>query len=208
MDKPSPEDLLNNELPKMPKEIQVLFDSEDLINKLEAVVEKNNLSDEQSDALSDTVAYALFGIIPINSLKSEIQKELVVDDAAAISISTEVYGSILAPVKRFLKDSKDDIPQTKTEQTPDHKAILHEIENPSPTFSTTQILKTAAVPTSLGHGSEAIHEFHGFKPEPIAPNPAAAVATKLDKKLEEPTSHAPKEIYHVKPMDPYHEPTE
>lgn len=111
-----------------------------------------------------------------------------------------------------------------------HIDVLNEIENPTPSISTTTAFQNQAntnkqttsstINTSQNNPSTTANvvppnssttnpSLHSSDPSVIPySNPALHIATKLDQNLSSPSASIPKDIYVSKRPDPYHEPVE
>lgn len=146
MQKPPLQQLIDTKFDKLPTEVSSLFHSEENANIIGSIAQKNKLSEEQEMFLFDEIAYVFFGITSISNFKNEIKNTLSIDEKTALSISSEVYGSVFLPIKRFLIETPNDglsgiysTSETKNTtnlgtETINHQDILNEIENPTPSI--------------------------------------------------------------------------
>lgn len=120
----------------------------------------------------------------------------------------------------------------KTESTHiSHQDLLSEIENPTPSISTTTEFQNRVVETAVNTPTITVTarpsvtnstaltnsstnqtqspSLHSSDPS-VTPytNPALNVATKLDQNLASPSASIPKDVYVSKKPDPYHEPVD
>ncbi len=120
----------------------------------------------------------------------------------------------------------------KTEPTHiSHQDLLSEIENPTPSISTTTEFQNRVVETAVNTPTITVTarpsvtnstaltnsstnqtqspSLHSSDPS-VTPytNPALNVATKLDQNLASPSASIPKDVYVSKKPDPYHEPVD
>lgn len=145
MQKPTLQKLIDTKFEKLPREVSALFNSEENAEIISTISKENALTDEQELSLFDEIAYVFFGVTPISEFKNETKKSLAIDEKTALSISSEVYGSVFLPVKKFLIETPADIdPANKGVYDQDHlnnepinhQDILNEIENPTPSIKT------------------------------------------------------------------------
>lgn len=95
---------METKMEQMPSVVKEVFNSEstgELIGKIEQTYE---LNEDQVGLLADEIGYVLFGVSSITAFKKNIQENLGLVPSKALAISTEIYGSIFQPVKKFLKD--------------------------------------------------------------------------------------------------------
>ncbi len=157
MQKPTLQKLIDTKFDKLPKEVSVLFNSEENADTISTIAQENGLTEEQELSLFDEIAYVFFGVTPISEFKSEIKNTLAIDEKTALSISSEVYGSVFLPIKKFLVETPSDIDsvnqglygQGRTQEPINHQDILNEIENPTPSIQVAPMAPT----TSTGGAS-------------------------------------------------------
>lgn len=109
MDRPSIQQLMEEKYDDLPSVVRNVIDSEDIGSAIVEIASKNNLKEEQSDLLADEIGYVILGHTPITRFKQLLQDNVGLPPSRALSISTEVYGTVFQPIKNFLKDSDDDM---------------------------------------------------------------------------------------------------
>ncbi len=143
MQKPPLQQLIDTEFKKLPKEVSDLFNSEENADIISAIAGENSLTEEQELSLFDEIAYVFFRVTPISNFKNEIKNTLTIDEKTALSISSEVYGKVFLPVKKFLIETTSDFKPTNSDSSEqnyqsnkalNHQDILNEIENPTPSI--------------------------------------------------------------------------
>lgn len=108
--KPSPEKLLSEHFNKLPNQVQDIFNSEIINNHLEEVAIKYKLSEGDQDILFESIGYVLFKVIAVSQFQSELKKSLGGNSALALNISSEIYGTVFLPIKKYLAETPEDIP--------------------------------------------------------------------------------------------------
>ncbi len=109
MDRPSIQQLIEEKYDDLPSVVRNVIDSEDIGSAIIEIASKNNLKEEQSDLLADEIGYVILGYTPITRFRQLLQDNVGLPPSRALSVSTEVYGTVFQPIKKFLKDSDDDM---------------------------------------------------------------------------------------------------
>lgn len=110
MNRPDLQELMQN-IESLPAVVRDVINSPEMGAKIDEIAGKSNLKETQLNLLIDEVAYVIFKITPISEFKKTIQENLGLLPSQALAISSEIYGSIFVPIKRYLKDV-DDVDQT------------------------------------------------------------------------------------------------
>lgn len=181
----------------------------------------------------------LLFLIKINSIEAFIENfveildvkpldaEKILEDFFTICIPKEVQNLIkeLNPMQNG-GNKVEEAKLTDPEHI-SHHDLLSEIENPTPSISTTAdfqnqnfvkssqpqantpVVKTSAnkrISTAVTTTPDGT--IHSSATTNTYTNPALNIATKLDQKLSTPSASIPKDIYVSKKPDPYHEPVD
>ena len=228
-------------------EISELYDVLSFDNKLFEDTFRIQLKDERGASVRELFLMecfsVAFGISAISDLKDLLKESKYSDEEIDLIIKgfdsnflvafRELNVSPLKEKKESVVDAKlkspldiTSSPNPITENTISHVDILSEIENPTPSISTTaQFIKPAVVnsnqPTSnLTANTQSPTQKTTTQTTPTNPldlggfginkantvNPAQNIANKLDQNLSTPTTSIPKEVYVSKKLDPYKEP--
>jgi hypothetical protein len=213
MNRPTIQDLMENQFPRLPKINQdLLSDStvDDLVIKIQ---EDFSLAEFEADDIAVEIAYVLFNISPVNEFKNRIEECVGKKGTTAQSIvdicNKDIFSKLSPAQEKITKVIDGAAPLN-------HLDILNEIENPTPSITiqnTTpqpEIAPVAIEPKklTLEEALSGVLPSDGGFTTPNTTHPAEPMAKKLDEKLTNATSSAPKEIYVVKKPDPYHEPIE
>ncbi|MBP6974884.1 MAG: hypothetical protein KBB54_02975 [Candidatus Pacebacteria bacterium] len=186
---------------------------------------RNTLPNKQdvADILQNEV---LLFLIKINSIEAFIENfveildvkpldaEKILEDFFTICIPKEVQNLIkeLNPMQNGgnkIEEAKLTDPEHIS-----HHDLLSEIENPTPSISTTTDFQNQNfVKSSQPQANTPVVKTSANKGINTATtntytNPALNIATKLDQKLSTPSASIPKDIYVSKKPDPYHEPVD
>ena len=186
---------------------------------------RNTLPNKQdvADILQNEV---LLFLIKINSIEAFIENfveildvkpldaEKILEDFLTICIPKEVQNLIkeLNPMQNGgnkIEEAKLTDPEHIS-----HHDLLSEIENPTPSISTTTDFQNQNfVKSSQPQANTPVVKTSANKGINTATtntytNPALNIATKLDQKLSTPSASIPKDIYVSKKPDPYHEPVD
>jgi hypothetical protein len=214
MNRPPIQDLIENQLSRLPKVNQdLLSDStvDDLVTKIQ---EEFSLAEFETDDIAIEIAYILFNISPLNEFKSRVEDSVGKGGTTAQSIvdicNKEIFSKLTPAQEKTAK------PVINDSASLNHVDILNEIENPTPSIVSKEAIPQVAEenkaeevkkPTLEEALSGVLPTEGGFSFNE-ASHPAEPMAQKLDQKLSNATVTAPKEIYVVKKPDPYHEPIE
>lgn len=168
MNKPNINNLLKNKIGTLSGAVREIFNSEEVANILSDIAEKNGLDEKQAITLFNEIGYVLFKVTAISQFRSEIEKSLGIDSGVALGISSEVYGTVFLPIKKYLAETPEDIPEiwknykdesVSYDQTPNITSesstsedaslnealnpndIIREIESPTPSISISAPIK-------------------------------------------------------------------
>lgn len=200
-------------------------------------VEKYQSSTVDKNEVADTLRNetALF-LIKINSFETFIENfveildvkpldaEKILEDFFTICIPKEVQNLIKELNPMQSGGNKIEEAKLADPEHISHHDLLSEIENPTPSISTTVDFQnqnfvkssqpqanTPVVKTSANKGVNTATTttpdgtIHSSATTNTYTNPALNIATKLDQKLSTPSASIPKDIYVSKKPDPYHE---
>jgi hypothetical protein len=204
----------------------ILFFEDDEFEKVFGI----QLGDKKGAAIHDEFIIECFCVgFGIDS-QSDLKNTLKRGGYSEIESTTILRNFDLNFLPAFKELSKTKEVKTKENNTGDSKTnvnqishldLLSEIENPTPSISTTANFQNAAPkteskettqknPTPNSPIKNQSTETSLHSSTPVAPyiNPALNIATKLDQKLSAPSSSIPKDVYVSKKPDPYHEPVE
>ncbi len=155
MNRPDIDQLMEEKIESLPGTVREIIFSDEIGDKVDSIGKNYDLTEDQHDSLIEEIGYVLFRVSSLASFKRNLQDNVGLVPSKALAISTELYGSIFQPVKKFLKDV--DEPEQETVSIPvkqagsvapssqptsqqeayvdtgslSHHDILSEIENPS-----------------------------------------------------------------------------
>lgn len=199
-------------------------DKEDLADNVRSEVLRYVLKVSTAQQLIDNVVETL-------DIKPD-EAENVIADLFSICIPEEIqnYAEGNNPSKDTVREEKHLDFKNSDANAISHKDLLSEIENPTPSISTTasfqisankaaatDAVKTASTPdafkTAPGNATvrsaePAESSLHSSATIPAYANPALKIASKLEQNMATPSASIPKDIYVSKKPDPYHEPVD
>lgn len=201
------------------------------------LAETYDLDQDTTYAIANKINLQLLGFIKSNDVLEYISTSTVIDGDEFKTIYPKLLDNILKKSDQQLFEVRNDervLPvatENKIEEAkladPEHIShhdLLSEIENPTPSISTTVDFQnqnfvkssqpqanTPVVKTSANKGVNTATTttpdgtIHSSATTNTYTNPALNIATKLDQKLSTPSASIPKDIYVSKKPDPYHE---
>lgn len=211
------------------KYITEIYSNEQFLNFINK--QKNGLKDSSSRAdilRNETVLF----ILKIHTIDEFLDSMVVLLDLQPHEIESATTAFFNTCIPPEIQDSIDpDYKEPIKEPTHiSHVDVLSEIENPTPSISTTtdfqnqsnqisaqatqsshlaNISKTSTSINSTANSTPTNPSLHSSDPSVIPyTNPALHIASKLDQNLGTPSASVPKDIYVSKKPDPYHEPVE
>jgi len=235
------EQIYIDRLQKSPKLIKDYISEIFLNSTYLTFLNKYNLStnkDETADFLRNEVVQFLLKIKNINQFIDSFVEILELTPENAENTLEDFFNICIPKNIQDLTDSRSpeiEVPEKLSEKTESthisHQDLLSEIENPTPSISTTtdfqnRTVKTAvntptitattkpSVATSTALANSSANQtqspsLHSSDPSVVSyTNPALHIASKLDNKLDTPSASIPKDIYISKKPDPYHEPVD
>jgi hypothetical protein len=102
-DKPDIQEVLKERFVQLPKVVQNAITSEDNAKHLRELGEQHKLHIDQWEILENEVMMALFGVIPIENLESDIKKEVGVSDEIAKSLTENISKIVFEPIRQELE---------------------------------------------------------------------------------------------------------
>ncbi len=175
--------------------------------------------------LADAIVYFKLGFIDMNQFKNELTEILYLEGAVEIQKAYDAINKFV-----LLKLEKKPEVLKNESQKISHQDLLSEIENPTPSISTTASFQNSASKTAASEAAKAASQaapagaaasstgvksaspaeasLHSSAAVPAYTNPALKIASKLDQNMSTPSASIPKDIYVSKKPDPYHEPVD
>lgn len=171
------------------------------------IIEHKNTSD-----LNGILTKQGFSLLESTIIKNNIEKNLL-EEGEGVSNNENDSSLNHVDILSEIENPTPSLPATEpaVAATVSTSTATEQKENQEPTGSTPQVTTLENITSHKPSLSEAIGNIPtigGFKPIENPTHPAAPLAEKLDQKLSTSTASAPKEVYHVKTLDPYHEPVE
>jgi hypothetical protein len=178
--------------------------------------------------LADAIVYFVLGFISLDQFKKELAEILYLDGVVEIQKAYDAINKfVLSKLDKGKETVENKIGEAKNNDSNhiSHQDLLSEIENPTPSISTTaafqnssvkivtavpnEISKTVTNTTSSTNKDGAVEaSLHSSATVPAYTNPALKIASKLDQNMSAPSASIPKDIYVSKKPDPYHEPVD
>lgn len=223
-----------NKLTQVPKEVSMFIENLYVDPILEQMVGED-VEDYLVivNDLADQISYYVLGLLSTQEFKDNLAEVLYLEGVVDIQ---KAYDAIQKFVLSKLNKKDEAVKENPLEEAKlvesghiSHVDVLKEIENPTPSMSSTVDFKNSPIKTSTSDGktnkiATTNNATSSTKSTPVATtiqpnpsphssaptntyvNPALNIATKLDQKLSTPSASIPKDIYVSKKPDPYHEP--
>ena len=185
------------------------------------------------DDLANQIAYYVLGLLSTQEFKENLAEVLYLEGSVEIQKAYDAINKFVLSKK----DSKGNEKENPLEEAKladsshiSHVDILSEIENPTPSISTTasfqsQVNTSKQTTSNTTNNTQSnpsskliptpstsltsISSLHSSDPSVVPySNPALHIASKLDQNLSTPSASIPKEVYVSKKSDPYHEPVD
>ncbi|MDQ5912530.1 MAG: hypothetical protein QG568_745 [Patescibacteria group bacterium] len=235
------EQIYIDRLQKSPKLIREYISEIFLNNSYLTFLNKYNLAtnkEDTSDFLRNEVVQFLLKIKNIDQFIDSFVEILELTPENAGSVLEDFFNICIPKNIQDIIDSEpqeSETPENLTEKTESthisHQDLLSEIENPTPSISTTtdfqnRVVETTvntptitattkpSITTSTALTNSSTNQtqspsLHSSDPSVVPyTNPALHIATKLDQNLGAPSASIPKDVYVSKKPDPYHEPVD
>ncbi|NTV44303.1 MAG: hypothetical protein HGA67_01230 [Candidatus Yonathbacteria bacterium] len=142
----------------LPEDIQRVLGSAETGDALRRIGERNQLHIDKLEVLNDITVHMMIGLAPRAGYVQAITHELGVSEITARQIAEEVNSEILAPIRASLeklhetystpKEKVAEEPVKIPEIMPSREDVLREIENPTPTASTTPESQAQKTPSN------------------------------------------------------------
>lgn len=130
------ENLISDSFKKLSPELRLAIGKLPLTDITQRIAFKNNLHIDQSGALYTETLLVLLGIEKMESLSSNLQRELGMQGAQLQTIINELNENVFKTIRENLQDPQAFVPpstpQNRAIINPARTEILSQIENPSP----------------------------------------------------------------------------
>ena len=185
------------------------------------------------DDLANQIAYYTLGLLSTQEFKDNLAEVLYLEGSVEIQKAYDAINKFVLSKKDNKGNEKENpLEEVKLADSNhiSHIDVLSEIENPTPSISTTasfqnqtntnkqtssntpivaQNNSSSRASTAPLTTSTSTPSLHSSDPSVVPyTNPALHIASKLDQNLSTPSASASKDIYVSKKPDPYHEPVE
>lgn len=185
------------------------------------------------DDLANQIAYYVLGLLSTQEFKDNLAEVLYLEGSVEIQKAYDAINKFVLSKKDNKGNEKENpLEEAKLADSNhiSHIDVLSEIENPTPSISTTASFQSQVntnkqttsnttnntqnnpssklIPTP-STSLNSIPSLHSSDPSVVPySNPALHIASKLDQNLSTPSASIPKDVYVSKKPDPYHEPVE
>jgi hypothetical protein len=174
------QEIIEEQIQKLPKDVREAIISVDYNKKLEEIVKRQKILIDQAAKLETETSLVMIGLEPISSYINNLKDNLDLTSERAAEIARDVNETIFKPIRNSLQNIGENIGGESAEQTvPDvvteKEIVIKSTTSNDPNLNRDQILNEIENPTSISGGDRTM-KFVSQKP--AVPPPVVKVETK------------------------------
>jgi len=184
---PEIQKIIQDQLNTLPESVRDIIASIDVTKEIASIQTKHHLMLDQISTLEIETMLVMIGLEPADHFVENLKSNLSIDDEHAVLIANDINESIFQKIRHAMMEIDEE--KEGSDENLDRDSILHEIENPTPTFGPKNVEEIKEIKDNLPEIApvSAIQKY-------TAPTPTKNT---VEQKLSEPT-HTPlveKEIF-------------